>query len=137
MLGKVLLLVFLIIFEIIIICCLIHLFQSEKDRKKGLLLYAVKKEEKVVPGQPTRYSITVEIKINEKKIRKKIITADKGILQYSTNEHIPVIYIHSTEKVYWADEKKFYRLTEAGILAAMCVILFLLSVFMLFAIWLG
>jgi len=131
----VLLLIFLIIFETVIICFFIYLLLNEKNRSKGVRLYAAKREEKVLPGQPTRYIVTVEMEENGKKIRKKIVTADKNILRDKQNEQLPVIYIEATGKVYWADERKGYRLATVGILAAMGMNLFFIIIGVIFAMY--
>lgn len=103
-----------------------YLLKNEHDkRKKGIFMSGLKKSEKVLPGRPNWYMVTVEIVLAEGKVCKKIITGDKRIQCYHPNEQLSVIYVEKTGKLYWADERRNDRMILAALILVICVMLLL------------
>ncbi|MDD3368540.1 MAG: hypothetical protein PHP50_06565 [Lachnospiraceae bacterium] len=76
-----------------------------KKNKGGIQLLGAKVGEKLIPGRPDRYVVTVEIQLQDEIIRKKIITSDKRIHLIKKNKYMPITYVARNKKYYWTDDR--------------------------------
>lgn len=108
----------------VIVCLLIYnkIRCLQKKKNEGIEIQGKQISYKEIPGRPTRYLIVIECEIDGIKRRKKIITSDKAVCKLKDDESIALIYVHSLDKVYWADEKKYTDIPTLTFL----VIIFLL-----------
>lgn len=79
-------------------------------------------------GQPIRYVMEVEYKINDGTELSKIITTDKKIKKYNNNDSIPLIYVDAIDKVFWAEERSYEKIVSMLLLGFFCGFMFLLSI---------
>lgn len=55
-------------------------------------------------GRPVRYFVEVEYRLDHNTYLKKIVTTDKRIKKYNDNEPIPLLYVDTINKVFWAED---------------------------------
>ena len=55
------------------------------------------------------------------------MTTDKSITKYIDDESIPLIYVKSNDKVYWAEEKSSGGIAIIILLAIWCAFAFVLA----------
>lgn len=80
-----------------------------------------------ITGRPVRYIVEVEYQLDHKDYTKKIVTTDKRIRRYENNEPIPLLYVDSVNKVFWAEDNSKEWLVHIVLLAVFCGFMFLLS----------
>lgn len=109
----------------VIVCLLLYnkIRCIQKKKKEGIEIPGKQIGYKEIPGQPTRYLIVTEYEIAGIKKRKRIITSDKTACKLKDEEEIALIYVHSLDKIFWADEKKYADIPTV-------IFLVIISVFM-------
>lgn len=85
-------------------------------------------------GRPTRYIVKVECKIDDHIDLRKIVTADKKIKKYENDEEMPLLYVDTIDKIYWAEDNSHEKNVSMILLAFFCAFMFSLSVISLLKI---
>ncbi len=78
-------------------------------------------------GQPIRYVVEVEYKLNNDVHRRKILTSDKKIKKYKNNEQIPLLYAEEINKIFWAEDKSNEWFGWILLLIVFCCFMFMLT----------
>ena len=60
----------------------------------------------MIIGTPNRYIFEIEFRYKNMIKREKLITADKGILDYKRDNIIPLVYSLLNDKVYWKEDNR-------------------------------
>lgn len=115
----------------VIVCVQVMIFfvlykiwrHDQVKNKEGIEIQGKRIDYKEIPGRPTRYLILAEYQIDGGNRKKRIITADRAARKFVKEEDITLIYVHSLDKIYWADEKKYANMP-------IIILLVLLSVLM-------
>ena len=109
----------------LIILFMLNKYWKELSTKKvgGLTLDGRKLDYSEIPGKPTRYRITVEYDLNGDRKQQAIVTADKNAEKFSRETEIPLVYVDSSDKVFWTEESDKDRMISLTIWAVCAVIL--------------
>ncbi len=115
----------------VIVCVQVMIFfvlykiwrHDQVKNKEGIEIQGKRIDYKEIPGRPTRYLILAGYQIDGENRKKRIITADRAACKFVKEEDITLIYVHSLDKIYWADEKKHANMP-------IIILLVLLSVLM-------
>lgn len=78
-------------------------------------------------GKPIRYVVEVEYQLNSSVYLGKIVTADKKIRKYEDNEQIPLLYVDTLDKIFWAEDNSHEKLVCIFLLITFCFFMFLLA----------
>lgn len=78
-------------------------------------------------GRPVRYFVEVEYRLDHNTYLKKIVTTDKRIKKYNDNEPIPLLYVDTINKVFWAEDHSKEWFVHMVLLAVFCGFMFSLS----------
>lgn len=121
---------------LVIVCVQIMIFfmlyniwrRARIKNREGIEIQGKKIDYKEIPGRPTRYLILAEYQIAGENKRKRIITTDRTARKFAKEENIALIYVHSLDKIYWSDERKYANMP-------IIILLVLLAVFMWGLMW--
>ena len=94
---------FVSLFLCIIICCIL---KDEKNLNNGIEITGKMLGQKMIIGTPNRYIFEIEFRYKNMIKREKLITADKGILDYKRDNIIPLVYSLINDKVYWKEDSR-------------------------------
>lgn len=115
--------------QIIIFFMLYNIWRRARIKnREGIEIQGKKIDYKEIPGRPTRYLILAEYQIAGEKKRKRIITTDRAARKFAKEENIALIYVHSLDKIYWSDERKYADMP-------IIILLVLLAIFMWGLMW--
>lgn len=78
-----------------------HILKDEKNINNGIEITGKMLGRKMIIGTPNRYIFEIEFQYKNMIKRKKLFTADKGILGYKRDDTIPLVYALNNDKVYW------------------------------------
>ncbi|MBD5541808.1 MAG: hypothetical protein HDR00_11595 [Lachnospiraceae bacterium] len=120
------------IIGVISICVLYR--NSILKKRNGKIITGKKISCEELIGRPTRYIVEVECKINDHTDLRKIVTTDKKIKKYDNDEEMPLLYVDTTDKIYWAEDNSHEKIVSMVLLAFFCAFMFLLSVISLLKI---
>lgn len=114
--------------------CIYVIYKKSMEKKRnGKLISGRKISCEEIAGQPVRYSVEVEYRLDHKDYRKRIVTVDKRIKEYKNNEQIPLLYIDTINKrsqgsqVFWAEDQSKEWLVLIVLLAVFSGFMFSLS----------
>lgn len=97
--------------QMIILFMLYNIWRRAQIKsREGIEIPGKRLSYKEIPGQPKRYLLSVEYCIDGANKTKRILTPDKAARKFEKEEDIALIYVHTLDKVYWADEKKYANL---------------------------
>lgn len=104
-----------------------------KHNGKLVLGKMIKCEE--VWGRPIRYVVEVEYQLDNEVYSKKIVTADRKIKKYANGQEIPLLYVDTIDRIFWAEDNSKESLVCIILLISFCAFMFSLAGFFFIRYW--